>query len=101
MCGIGQWFPLSPYLFLLVVEGMSRSILEARISRRLQGVPFGGGVNVTHLLFLDDVLLFANGSIEEGRSMSNILKLYCKFVGMELNEENSSCYYSSIEEGVE
>jgi hypothetical protein len=36
--GLKEGCPLSPYIFLLVEEGLSRSILEARRVRSIQGV---------------------------------------------------------------
>jgi len=55
--GLRQGYPLSPYLFLLVAEGLSRAILKARRQRKLLGIKIGRRGQITHLLFVDDVLL--------------------------------------------
>jgi hypothetical protein len=55
-----QWCPLSPLLFLLIVEGISRTIIEAKHRSIVQGIKIGS-VLLTHLLFVDDIMLFLNG----------------------------------------
>ena len=60
--GLRQDYPLSPYLFLLVVEGLSRAINDAKRQRKIRGVKIGRNKVLTHLLFVDDVILFCFGS---------------------------------------
>jgi hypothetical protein len=55
--GLRQGCPLSPYLFLLVAEGLSRAIQEAKRNKVIKGIRIGGEEHLTHLLFVDDVLL--------------------------------------------
>jgi hypothetical protein len=56
--GLRQGCPLSPLLFLLVAKGLSRAIQEAKNIGSFQGIHISGGLNITHLLFVDDVLNF-------------------------------------------
>jgi hypothetical protein len=37
--------------------------------RNLQGIKIGEAITLTHLLFVDDVKLFTDGSKEEGRKL--------------------------------
>jgi hypothetical protein len=39
--GLRQGFPLSPYLFLLVAEGLSRALVDAKRRRIVQGIRVG------------------------------------------------------------
>jgi hypothetical protein len=61
--GIRQGCPLSPLLFLLVIEGLSIIIQEKVGDKKLEGVPVARGLHITHLMFVDDVLLFEIGFI--------------------------------------
>jgi hypothetical protein len=53
--GLRQGCPLSPLLFILIVEGLSRIIKEAEGNGSLKGVSIGASCNITHLLFVDDI----------------------------------------------
>jgi hypothetical protein len=57
--GIRQGDSLSPYLFLICVEGLSPLLQRADMERKIKGVAASrGGPRLTHLFFADDSLLF-------------------------------------------
>lgn len=56
--GISQGFPLSSLLFLLDIEGLSHMIKKAKDECKIKGVKISASIFITHLLFVDDVLLF-------------------------------------------
>ena len=60
--GIRHGFPLTPFTFLLVADGLSRLILEAKREGNIAGVKVLRMEEVTHTLFVDDVLLFRVGT---------------------------------------
>lgn len=64
--GLRQGDPLSPYLFLLCVEGLSSSLRQAAENGRINGCRISSGApSVTHLLFADDSFLFFRAEKEE------------------------------------
>lgn len=65
--GLCQGCPLSPLLFLLTVEGLSLMIKAAKRQGDLKGIEVGLNIWVTHLLFVDDILLFFYGSQDDCR----------------------------------
>lgn len=95
--GLHQGCPLSPYLFLLVAEGLSRILIDARCLGRIKGIGFGDDFNITYLLFVDDVLLITNGSIQEGTTLSGIWSLYYKSTGVITNKEIFAVFFSNVE----
>ncbi|RVW40734.1 Transposon TX1 uncharacterized 149 kDa protein [Vitis vinifera] len=60
--GLRQGDPLSPYLFVLIMEALSSLISRAEENGFIRGFKATGrrgeGVSVSHLLFADDTLLF-------------------------------------------
>jgi ribonuclease HI len=92
--GLRQGDPLSPYLFLLVADGLSRLIQkdvedgilsELKICRRAPGM--------SHLLFADDSLLFFQGSIQQATVVKNILDRYEKGTGQLVSLGKCSIMY--------
>jgi hypothetical protein len=53
-----QGCPLSPLLFILIMEGLSRSLLERVGSNNIVGIPIARGLRIMHLMFVDDVVMF-------------------------------------------
>ena len=75
--GLRQGDPLSPYLFLLCVEGISALLKKAQYDNLIKDVMFGcTGPNVTHLLFADDSIVFLEGSEDGMRVLRDILVRY-------------------------
>jgi hypothetical protein len=46
----------------LVVEGLSRLSKEANETSSFKGENFGGDCYVTHLFFINDIIIFCEGS---------------------------------------
>lgn len=64
--GLRQGDHLSPYLFLLCVEGLSTLIDQAASSRVIREVPLvRGGTRLNHLLFADDCIFFGRANLEK------------------------------------
>ena len=56
---IKQGDSLSPYLFLLCTEGLSTLLRKAEENHSLKGIKSSqNGVCISHILFVDDSLLF-------------------------------------------
>ena len=73
--GLRQGDPLSPYLFLLCVKGLSALLHEAARNQHLSGISISRGCpKITHLFFADDSLLFCKANSEECRKFKEILE---------------------------
>jgi len=98
--GLRQGFPLSPLLFFIVMDGLSRLIASAKRDGDLGGLKISDDCYLTHLLFVDNVIIFLDGSIRDSRSFSKILSLFSFATGMLANHSKSSIIYTrtSIQE---
>lgn len=64
--GIRQGDPLSPYLFILCVEGLSTLLHMGEREGKIIGLPIArGGTKINHLLFAGDSLLFCRANFIE------------------------------------
>jgi hypothetical protein len=89
--GLRQGDPPSPYLFLFVVDGLSRliqrgvdmgQINELKICRNSPGI--------SHLLFTDDSILFFEANVEQATRVKSVLNTYEKAIGQMLSSEKCS-----------
>ena len=87
--GLRQGCPLSPFLFLLVVEGLSRAIKEQVRENNLEGIYVARGHYITHLMFVDDIIMFGNGSFGEWILYKDLLELLSKATGMAFSPQKS------------
>jgi len=92
--GIRQGCPLSPILFLLVMEGLSRLLDSEKRAGRLRGLEITNPFLLNHLLFVDDILIFLNGDIQDIITLRESLKLFSAATGMEINREKSIVSFS-------
>jgi len=74
--GLRQGDPLSPYLFIICVEGLSSLISDADVQNNILGTSGRGAPPVSHLLFADDCFLFFRAEEEQAQRMKNILLNY-------------------------
>ena len=94
--GLRQGCPLAPLLFLVVAEGLSRALLAAKSTGFFKGISFGN-ISLTHVLFVDDIVMITDGSNQSLSSLYEILKDFTRATGMMIKEEKSSFYYSRLE----
>ncbi|CAJ2635027.1 unnamed protein product [Trifolium pratense] len=89
--GLRQGDPLSPFLFLLAVEGLN-VLMEAMVARNLfMGYSIGGqeSVRVSHLQFADDTLLLGVRSWANVRALRAVLVLFETMSGLKVNFNKS------------
>ena len=93
--GLRQGDPLSPYLFLLCVDGFSSLIKDAARNQMLSGISICRGCSmVTHLFFANDSLLFCKATNQECHKLIEILGLYEVASGQKVNAEKFSVFFS-------
>ena len=86
--GIIQGFPLSPFLFLLIAEPLIRLMHNAKISYSFKGIKVSETEELSHILFVDDVLMMEECSIENIIESEQTLELY-KATRMHINVEKT------------
>ncbi|CAJ2637655.1 unnamed protein product [Trifolium pratense] len=93
--GLQQGDPLSPYLFILVAEGLSALIHQAVRKGDIHGVRICRGAHkVSHLLFADECFLFCRANVAEVTQLLSILYTYEQASGQEINLSKSEVFIS-------
>lgn len=81
-----------------MVEGLGRSLQEANRVTNIQGVNVGRIESLTHLLFVNDVLLFCYGYDREGERYKQILEIYNDVTIMEANVGKSTLFTLNLDD---
>ena len=93
--GIRQGDPLSPFLFLLCMEGLNGTIKKAEMDGDIQGFSLcRRGLKLTHLLFADDCLLFCRATMEECGKVLDILNDHEEASGKKINKTKTTLFFS-------
>ena len=91
--GLRQGDPISPYLFVLGMEALSCLIKRAvsggfLTSYRVKGRG-GEGVQLTHLMYADDTLIFYDASKDQLAHLSYVLMWFEVISGLRINLDKS------------
>lgn len=93
--GLRQGCPLSPLLFILSANDLSRALYQAQYDFRI--APFLVGPNgpaVSHLLFADDCILLGQANVSNAASFASIIQNYCQASGQKVNCQKSMICFS-------
>ena len=86
---------LSPYLFILAVEGLLALIHKAIQTRTLKGLAaLARGPKVSHLFFTNDSLIFSRATIRECQEIQRILQVCEASSGQQLNRSKTSLFFN-------
>jgi hypothetical protein len=84
--GLRQGDPLSPYLFLFMVDGLSKLIQEKVQQHHIQEMHMcRQAPGISHLLFADDTLLFLKASEDQALRIKEVLQVYERGTGQLVN----------------
>lgn len=93
--GLRQGDPLSPFLFIICVDGLSSLLQDAEERKAIHGIKVGRKVEpISHLFFADDSLLFVRANEQEVECVLDILTTYEAASGQKLNLEKSEVSFS-------
>ncbi|GKV05043.1 hypothetical protein SLEP1_g17092 [Rubroshorea leprosula] len=97
--GLRQGDPLSPFLFLIVAEGLNGMITTVVQKGLMEGVEVGSkGFKVSHLQFADDTILFGSATEQNVWAMKGIMRSFELVSGLKVNFNKSQLLGIAVNE---
>ena len=94
--GLRQGDSLSPYLFLLVTEGLNALFKQVVCGGEIRGVSLCPvGLRISHLLFADDSLVFCRATVSECVKIQSLLYLYELASSQSINKGKTNIFFNS------
>ena len=94
--GLRQGDPLSPLLFLIMMEVFSRMLRRVEGAGLIRGFNLegrrDGGERVSHLLFADDTILFCDADVEQVLHIRLLLLSFQPVIGLKVNVHKSEMF---------
>ncbi|PKU69365.1 putative mitochondrial protein [Dendrobium catenatum] len=92
--GLRQGCPLSPLLFCIVMDSLSQMLSIPINNSCFKGVQCNN-LNINHLMYADDLLVFGDATSDNAESLSSRLHLFGSKSGLFINASKSSIIFSN------
>lgn len=95
--GIRQGDPLSPFLFVLIMDVLSELLNNMGENDEFKYQHNMKSMRLNHLCFADDLLLFCKGDKNSISLMMQTLDIFGSFSGLKINNRKSSFFVSNVQ----
>ena len=93
--GIRQGDPISPFLFILVTDVLSRLFLQKEADSSLQGIKIARNCPpISHLMFVDDLVVFSRANHDDLATVQSCLTQFQTWSGLSINKRKSAITFS-------
>ncbi|GKC26720.1 putative RNA-directed DNA polymerase, eukaryota, reverse transcriptase zinc-binding domain protein [Tanacetum coccineum] len=91
--GLRQGDPLSPFLFIIIMEGLHVALTNSVRSGLIRGINFGSpDLNLCHLFFANDVIITTDWNVHDLDNVIRIFQVFFLASGLKINVHKSSIY---------
>ncbi|CAM8900124.1 unnamed protein product [Rhodiola kirilowii] len=95
--GVRQGDPLSHSLFIICMEAFSQMMKQSLPSNRIDPYFVSmGALQVSHLLYADDMLIFTNGTQQSLGRLMAIINQFCTNSGQLLNHSKCTIFFDQL-----
>ncbi|RYR39566.1 hypothetical protein Ahy_A09g045127 isoform B [Arachis hypogaea] len=93
--GIRQGDPISPYLFVICMDALSQLIEKTVELNNWKPFTIGRrGPKISHLLFADDLLIFAEATPTQLQNVIDTMNTFCNASGLKINQAKTSIVFT-------
>ncbi|XP_072059052.1 uncharacterized protein [Arachis hypogaea] len=92
---IQQGDPISPYIFVLCMERLSQLISAAVEHGFWKPIKLNReSPDLSHLCFADDLILFAEATMDQANDIKRVLKAFCNSSGQRVSNDKTRVFFS-------
>ncbi|XP_074305081.1 uncharacterized protein LOC141640019 [Silene latifolia] len=95
-----QGDPISPLMFALCMDYLTRMMQIATDRWPFQYHPLCKNLKLNHLIFADDLLMFCKGNVHSIMLMMRAFSSFSKAFGLSMNSSKSEVYYNGVAQAV-
>eukprot|EP00253_Pinus_taeda_P024453 PITA_24453 len=97
--GLRQGCPLSPFLYILLADSLSRKLSQEQHRGFIPGIRIVQETpSVNHALFADDALLLGGASLRMAKAFKSTLQKFCNATGALISERKSAVYAWNVDQ---
>ncbi|XP_074266168.1 uncharacterized protein LOC141588632 [Silene latifolia] len=96
--GLRQGDPLSPLLFTICMEYLSRLLAHTIDNIEFRYHPLCKPMKLTHLMFADDLLLFCKGDAHFIMTLLRTFATFSSFTELHMSKGKSNAYFNGVNE---
>ncbi|XP_062114489.1 uncharacterized mitochondrial protein AtMg01250-like [Humulus lupulus] len=97
--GLRQGDPISPLLFVMVMDYLTRLLLKASMEKDFKFHPLCKSLKLVSLCFVDDLLLFCKANPRSVMIIQQVFKAFTKTSGLSINQSRSRIYIGGLAPG--
>ncbi|GJZ90317.1 nucleotide-binding alpha-beta plait domain-containing protein [Tanacetum coccineum] len=97
--GLKQGDPLSPFLFILIMETLHISFQRVVDARMFHGIKLGSLVNLSHMFYADDAVFVGEWSESNITTLVHVLDCFHKVSGLKINMSKSNVIGFYVDSG--
>ncbi|GJR77917.1 RNA-directed DNA polymerase, eukaryota [Tanacetum coccineum] len=97
--GLKQGDPLSPFLFILIMETLHLSFQRVVDAGMFHGINLGGTVSLSHMFYADDAVFVGEWSEKNIATLVHVFDCFHKVSGLKINMNKSKIMGTHVDHG--
>ncbi|GAA0172353.1 reverse transcriptase [Lithospermum erythrorhizon] len=94
--GLRQGDPISPYIFLIVMEGLSGMLQHMADCEHFTFHPLCSELRIINVMFADDMFVMASADVDSLRAVKGCLDKFGKIFGLKPNLDKSNMFLAGV-----
>ncbi|KAL1194824.1 putative ribonuclease H protein [Cardamine amara subsp. amara] len=94
--GLQQGCSLSPYLFVISMDVLSKMLDKAAGAREFGYHPRCKNIGLTHISFADDIMVLTDGKVRSMEGIAHVFDVFSQRSGLKISMEKSTMYLAGV-----